>query len=280
MIINGLYTALMAPLVAARSAYFCGGGPTEVLGGGISGNHSFSLFLSEPDKVLERRLIDTVKSFDLVLAMGRRTIQFFRDHNADNRFEVVPLAIEREAGRFVDAPRVYDVIFIGRLSSVKRIDLFVKIIRELREHMPNVKAVIVGKGPLENPLKDLTLSLGVSDNILFAGYQTDIFEWLQKSKVFMLTSDSEGLSLALIEAMACGVPCVVPDVGELGELVNHGINGYLIQNHSIDDFSASVSSLLSDSLKLKQFSEAARCAARKYDLAESAKRWDQILMQI
>ena len=56
----------------------------------------------------------------------------------------------------------------------------------------------------------------------FVGHQEDVAAWLSKSRVFVLTSDSEGLSLSMMEAMMCGLPAVVSDVGDLGDLSKMG----------------------------------------------------------
>jgi glycosyltransferase involved in cell wall biosynthesis len=58
------------------------------------------------------------------------------------------------------------------------------------------------------------VNLGIDRNVRFAGHQNTVEDWLRKSKVFVLTSDSEGLSLSMMEAMMCGLPAIVSDVGE------------------------------------------------------------------
>src|SRR6185369_5034897 len=111
---------------------------------------------------------------------------------------------------------------------VKRVELFLRVVKLITLTVPCISAAIVGAGRLEESLKEMARSLGVARNVRFAGYQRDVVPWLKRSKVFVLTSQSEGLSLAMMEAMMCGLPCVVPDVGELGKLVDDGENGYLV----------------------------------------------------
>ncbi len=101
--------------------------------------------------------------------------------------------------------------------------------------------------------------------------------WLQRSKVFVLTSRSEGLALSLMEAMMAGLPAVVSRVGDLGDLVEHGRNGYLIDSPSPDDFAAAILPLLVDGGVYQEFSRAALNSAVRYSVEATTRKWDAIL---
>jgi glycosyltransferase involved in cell wall biosynthesis len=140
-----------------------------------------------------------------------------------------------------------------------------------------VSAVIVGDGQMRTSLEMMTRELGIADNVRFVGHQANVETWLQDSKVFVLTSDSEGLSLALIEAMLCGVPAVVSHVGDLGDLVDEGVNGHLIRERLALVFAARVLELLQDNERRQRFSRAARSAAVRFDIEVCAQAWDRVL---
>jgi glycosyltransferase involved in cell wall biosynthesis len=212
--------------------------------------------------------------------MGHQTLEFFRDHGVTSPIEVIPGGIDGRRYRASNADRIYDVIFVGRLTQIKRIDLFLETVRDLLPKKPEISAVVVGSGELDESLKNLTKRLGVEQNVTFAGYQQDVSSWLAKSKVFVLTSDSEGLSLALMEAMMSGLPCVVSDVGELGELIKHGTNGFLVNNRSSRVFAQYIALLLQDSEQYAKFAAASRRAALRFELAETTKTWDRVLKKI
>ena len=124
--------------------------------------------------------------------------------------------------------KVYDLILVGRLAPIKRIDLYLRAIEQVSRRLPDVTAAIVGDGALRTELEQLVEELGIGERVHFAGQQSDVEDWLSRSRIFVLTSDSEGLALSLMEAMMCGLPAVVSDVGELGELVASGTNGCLV----------------------------------------------------
>jgi glycosyltransferase involved in cell wall biosynthesis len=276
---NGLVALLLARFIGSWCVYFCGGGPREVEDGGYySGARSFRL-LKAPDAALERKLLRAVDEIDLVITMGSGAQDFFRTRGVRSRIEVVPGGIDSRRFQFEDQRKLYDLILIGRLHPVKRIDLFLRTVEKLAESIPDVSAVIVGGGELEGSLKALAVELGLGERVTFTGQQPDVRPWLAQSRIFVLTSESEGLSLALMEAMTGGLPCVVANVGELGELVEHGSTGFLVDDDSPEAFCFFLEQLLRSESARDAFSKASREAASRLTIAETAKRWDRILAE-
>lgn len=278
LLLNGLVTQLLARLCGARSLYFCGGGPTEVLDGGVWSENRLFRRMETPDAVVERRLLAAVGRFDHVVTMGRRAVDFFRARGVHTDFHVISGGIDTaQFAPAADAPAA-DVVFVARLSRVKRVDLLLRALALVARSRPQTTAIIVGDGPLLEALKEDARALGLSATVTFAGHQKDVESWLRKGRVFALTSDSEGLSLALMEAMLCGLPAVVSDVGDLPELVEHGVNGYLVAERTPEAFAAPLAGLLSDPERLARFSQAARAAALRYDVRATARRWDDLFL--
>ena len=80
--------------------------------------------------------------------------------------------------------------------------------------------------------------------------------------------------------MMAGVPAVVSDVGDLADLVEHGVNGFLVRERCPRAFAACILQLLGDEQSWRRFSAAARSSAERFDLAAGARRWDGILTQL
>ena len=279
LLLNGLTAALVARLAGSRAAYFCVGGPAEVLGGGIWSENRLFTRLEVPDPVVERRLIRAVRAFDLVVTMGTRAVSFFREHGVNTRFEVVSGGIDPE--RFAAPPAgarlIYDLILVGRLVEIKRVDIFLQALRRVADRIPDVRALVVGDGPLRPALERLSSELGLAEHVTFAGQRQDVGALLRQSRVFVLTSDSEGLSLSLMEAMTCGLPAIVTDVGDLADLVQEGVNGYLVPPRASALFADAIVELLSDPALLARCSAAARAAARRHEVTTVTRRWNEIL---
>jgi len=277
LIPNGIAAALMGRLAGARSVYFSVGGKTEISDGGLHSETKFLRRMATTDALVEKRLLSFVSSVDLVITMGTKAVEFFRNKGIDTHFGVVSGGIDSQRFRPAEDAPLYDVILAGRLAEIKRIDIFLQTVKAVREKIPDVKVVVVGDGTLRGHLQALSVDLGIDRNVSFVGHQEKIETWLRQSKIFVLTSDSEGLSLSMMEAMMCGLPAVVSDVGDLGDLVQHGVNGYLVPRRSPDLFAERLVELLSDASKLATFSQAARRSALRYETHAAIQRWDHIL---
>jgi glycosyltransferase involved in cell wall biosynthesis len=274
---NGMAAALVARLAGARSLYFCVGGPAEVQDGGVhADDHAFAK-MKTADAVVEKRLIGIVSQCDVVITMGTRAATFFADRGVKTAIHVVSGGIDSQRFRPASEIPSIDLILTGRLARIKRMDIFLQAVREVATKVPEVKAVIVGDGPLREELSSLSIQLGIDRNVEFVGRQCDVENWLRRARVFVLTSDSEGLSLAMMEAMMCGLPAVVSDVGDLGDLVENGVNGYRVPRRSPALFAGRIVELLLDDRKLAAFSQAARRSALRYESQATVKRWDSIL---
>lgn len=280
LLLNGLWSALLAPLVGARSLYFCVGGPAEVLDGGIWAENRMFGKMETPDPVVERQLIKAVGAFDLVVTMGTRAVEFFRSHGIKTRYEVVSGGMDTDRFAPGAGSPDSDLVMVGRLADVKRIDLFLGVVERVAQTIPDVKATIVGDGELRESLERLAHELGIADRVAFVGQQSDVQAWLQRAKVFVLTSDSEGLALSMMEAMLCGLPVVVSNVGDLGDLVEDGVNGFLIDQRTPDAFADRITELLTDSSRYDQCSRAARESALRYDVPHVERQWDGILAEV
>ncbi len=277
LLINGLLAAFVGKLVGARSLYFCVGGPAEVLDGGLNSENRLFERLEVPDPVVERRLLRALDRFDWIITMGTRARRFFAERGVKASCHVISGGLN--AVRYFPAtePPRADFIFVGRLVPIKRVDLFLDAIRHIADTRPEVSAVVVGDGKEMAALQAQAQRLGLADNVRFVGQQSDIERWLREARVFVMTSDSEGLSLALIEAMLCGLPAVVSDVGDLGDLVESGVNGYLVPERAASAFAARMAELIRDEPRRAGFARAARQGAERFELSSCVKLWDQAL---
>jgi glycosyltransferase involved in cell wall biosynthesis len=123
------------------------------------------------------------------------------------------------------------VVSVGNIRPVKGFENLVRTAAIVCETMPDVKFLIIGAfqdAACLKSIENLARSLNVEKNIVFAGRRARVPSILKTCDVFYLPSHSEGLSNALLEATACGLPCVATDVGGNGEVVEQGRSGYLV----------------------------------------------------
>src|SRR5262249_26255498 len=122
-----------------------------------------------------------------------------------------------------DAAREYDLITAASLIPRKRVDLFLRVVAGLRPRFPAIRAAILGQGPLRADLEALAARLGITENVDFLGFRDNTEDYYNRAKIFALTSTSEGISVAMMEAMACGRPAVVTAVGDMPDLARDGV---------------------------------------------------------
>jgi glycosyltransferase involved in cell wall biosynthesis len=138
------------------------------------------------------------------------------------------------------------VMFVGRLAPQKRVDLLIVAFRQIRDRLPEARLVLVGDGPLRSELEQLVVRLGLERSVIFAGNRLDVAAYMQVSDVFVLPSEAEGMSNAVLEAMACGLPVLVSDCAGNRELVTDGLNGMVFPRGSENALAKKIETLLLD----------------------------------
>ncbi len=135
---------------------------------------------------------------------------------------------------------------IGRLTTQKGYDKFIKIISKLVHNGARINAEIIGVGEDYQRLVEQSKAMGVSENVHFCGRlsRERVKEKLSLWDIFMLTSNWEAFGIVTTEAMAMELPVVVSKVGGLTEIVRDGIDGFLVESGDIDGFAEKVSYLL------------------------------------
>lgn len=145
------------------------------------------------------------------------------------------------------------VTYVGRLESVKGVDDFLAAAAPLTDAYPNLKVQVAGFYKEGNPLVSL-----YEKKVHFLGLRDDIPAVLHETDIFVLPSYSEGLSNALMEAMASGCACVASEVGGNGYLLQNGISGFLFPAGDREALRSHLKRLLDDPAKRKAMGKAAR----------------------
>jgi len=127
------------------------------------------------------------------------------------------------------------LVCVARLSETKGVDILLHAVSRVLRQGITCKCIIVGDGPLKEELVQQANSLGLSGYVFFEGFQEDVRPYLQAGSAFVLTSHLEGLPLSVLEAMACGLPCIVTNVGGSAEAVAHKMVGLVIPPASLDE---------------------------------------------
>jgi glycosyltransferase involved in cell wall biosynthesis len=182
-----------------------------------------------------------------VVLVGRELLSapLFRQAAERGRAVYIPNGVDvAKARRMAQAPvphpwlkdkREPVVISVGRIRKQKNQEALVEAIALARERVP-CRLIILGEGRAEDVerLKRLTETLGIAEHVLFAGVTDNVFAWLARSDLFALPSRWEGSSIALLEAMAVGVPVLAStQAGDAAHVLDNGAYGVLVDAHSV-----------------------------------------------
>jgi len=160
----------------------------------------------------------------------------------------------REEYGILDHEKV--IIHVSNFRGVKRVQDVVASFAKIQEKVPS-KLLLVGDGPEMTPVCKLVSKLGLDEQVLFLGKQDKLEELYSISDLLLLLSEKESFGLVLLEAMACGVPCIGTNVGGIPEVIIDGETGYICEFGDVDEVADKSMQLLTDSVRHQAFSEAA-----------------------
>jgi len=175
-------------------------------------------------------------------------------------------------------PQTPVIITVGRIDSVKRQSQAILAMKAVAAAVPQARLLIVGDGPKKEEWSRLAEETG--SPVIFTGQREDIPELLAISDLMVITSSSEGLSLAAIEALAAGVPVVCPRIGGLPEVVEDNRSGILTDPGRPGEIEKALIRLLLDSSRRRAFSRAARERARAFDIRTHIDKLERIYFSV
>lgn len=163
--------------------------------------------------------------------------------------------------------RAQSIGFIGRLSSEKNPVALIQAMTAIARRIPDIELHVVGDGPLRDTVKEVVSMESLNDRVLLHGWlnHDEIPELLNRLRLLVIPSDSEGLPNAMLEAMACGTPVLARSVGSIPEMLTENETGFLLESSEPDVIANRVVSCLeaSDITKISR-------QAREYVIAEFA----------
>ncbi len=276
LLFNGLVANWLARLIGAHSVHICGGGAREIKGGGYLSENALCRKLKGPSALLERTFWSLLNKQSLVVCMGEGARNYFEQHLTYPNIVVIAGGLDTQVFYPTNKRKVYDLIFVGRVSEVKRLERALHAIANY--HRPLSMAVI-GDGPLLSAHQKLASKLNIQHQVDFLGWQSDIPFWLNKANTLILTSDSEGVPQVIMQAQLCGLACIASNVGDISEVVNDR-SGILVDDLTHEGFIAAFDTLYSNPKKLSQYQHNALQQANRYTLSHGAVLWQQALSNL
>jgi glycosyltransferase involved in cell wall biosynthesis len=214
-----------------------------------------------------------------VITTGSVTKAFLVKHKIEPE-KIYPMINPANKSRFYvqKIPKTYDVISIGALSVIKHNEVLLYAINEIKKNVPNIKACLVGNGSRKPELVKLAEGLGIKENVDFVGFQKDVPHFLNSARIFVHTSEREGFPNVVLEAMMCGIPCVVSNCGDIIDAARDGYNSLVISKYNdYKGYAEAITKLLNDEELLNELSRNGLKTTQSISEVEIAHRWEMLL---
>lgn len=179
--------------------------------------------------------------------------------------------------------RTNEIAFVARFDiHQKRQDLMIHAFAKVVAQRPNVYLGFYGVGNDENKIKNLVNKLNINGYVKFYGLVKNIPEAIKKAKMFVMTSDFEGMPNALIEAMSVGLPCISTDFSPGGakDLISNGENGYIIPVGNEDALIEKIIYLIDNPEKAEKIGKAAQKVVDSLNPKKIYKEWEEYIKKV
>ena len=243
-----------------------------------------NLLLRSAPTLQKKILMSFLKRADRITVTGKHSLEEVAARGIPkDRLEILPNTVDTQ--RFTPSGQkepCYDLIFVANLIPRKRPDLFLELVARVKQSREDIKALVVGNGPERERLLHQARELGISDQVAFAGHVARTEDYLHRSRLFVLPTSREGMPVAAIEAMACGVPCVISNVNDISDLVRDGENGILVDDFSdINTVARAIVDLLDDEEEYSRLSaNAVQSVLEGYSMISATRVWQKIFVDI
>jgi glycosyltransferase involved in cell wall biosynthesis len=250
-------------------------------------------FVPLPRFISRPVLIGLIKNFcrrcDLIITPTAIVQNILRqEYGVTQRIEALPTGVDDAAVQKADpqgirekyglTPDTLLLMYCGRLSKEKNIEFLLQMFQKVSANVPTARLMIVAFGPLEAALKKLAADLQIADRVIFTGRveRARVYDYLKAGDLFVCASKTETQGLVISEAKACGKPAVAIDARGVSQMIENGVDGYLVPD-DLTIFSQKVIDLLNAPAKLRRLADGAEQNAKKSFLNSAITKKLEIL---
>lgn len=227
------------------------------------------------------KIVKSVKKLDYLVLVSKALEEFYSEklRNKKCKCIFIPNVID-DVPTKSSTLKEKRLISVGRLSKEKGYMDLLKIFKKVHKDYPEWKLEIIGSGDEYDNLENYIKKNGLKKHVTLHGFKEKdyIFDLLNKSSIYLMTSYTESFGIVLIEAMSVGLPCIAFSSAEgATEIINSGYNGYLINNRNEDAYIKKVEDLIENYDERKKISKSAKKSIEKYKTDVVKEDWIKLL---
>jgi glycosyltransferase involved in cell wall biosynthesis len=226
--------------------------------------------------IAELLVIKLSKNIHVVSETTKKDILLF---NSKCNVLVIPNSLDLEHYKF-GKDISYDgfILFIGRLVFYKHLEVVIEALKLLKNRC-DVRLVVLGDGPMRSKWEELVDKLNLKDMVEFKGYVShkEKLYYLSKCRALVLPSTFEGFGMVILEAWAFKKPVMVADVEPLNKIVDHGLNGLVIDPFNIEEWAKYIATTIMDDFSVKKMGEEGyKKLQKEYNITRQCEEFEKL----
>lgn len=171
-------------------------------------------------------------------------------------------------------------ISTGALYHIKNHKLMIEAFKMAEKIIPEIELTILGEGELREGLEKQIAAYGLANKVHLPGIQKDVSDYLQKSHIFILSSNVEGLPISVLEAMSCGLPVITTAAGGVIDIIKNNENGIVVPIGDAEALHLAMIRLITEDQTRENMGELARTYAKKYDIHRCVEKYVQLYEEV
>lgn len=214
------------------------------------------------------------------LVVQTKDIKAFYPKFIQKKTSIIYNPVSETVFQLQDEPKENVIISVGKLDGQKNQKLLINAFASIAEDFHDWKLVIYGEGPERNALESLVERLKIKDIISLPGRCETVIEEMNKAKVFAFSSDFEGMSNAILEAVCVGLPVVTTNVSGAKELVKEGEGGFVVPIRNEKALANALHKVLSNKELRERMAQANKARAKDFKQDMIVNQWEELIKKI
>jgi GalNAc-alpha-(1->4)-GalNAc-alpha-(1->3)-diNAcBac-PP-undecaprenol alpha-1,4-N-acetyl-D-galactosaminyltransferase len=214
------------------------------------------------------------------LVVQTNKIKAYFPQRLQTKTSIIYNPVNEHVFNLVDETKSNRIISVARLYPQKNQKIMIDAFAKIANEFPTYNLIIFGEGPMRGDLEKQIQNLQMQKRIFLPGRSQNVIDEMNKSKLFCLSSDYEGMSNSMIEAVCVGLPIVSTRVSGTEELVNAGKNGLLVDCGNSNALAAAMENILADDEKMKDYSEYSKGMGENFKLDNIVDQWLIVIKKV
>lgn len=224
------------------------------------------------------KLVKSVNNFDYFVVVSKELKEYYEKYIKNAKVVYIPNVIDNMPDKISDLSG-NNFISIGRFSKEKGFLDLINVFLNVKDKLSDSKLFLIGDGDEKDNIKKKIEECNLTDSIIMPGFlnKAEIEKYMNRSKLYIMTSYTESFGLVLIEAMSYGIPCIAYDSASGPREIINGKNGKLIRNRDKNLMATEIINIAQDKEKINLYSKEAINTSKKYLIKNVKKNWLRML---